>query len=270
MPDDTPIAADNSSVSIDMPNHTPIETPTIPELSLITPADYADKGWLTDIKDVEGLFKLTDSLKSEIGKRPAGIPQNDASTDEWSNFNKSFGVPGAADGYELSVPTEGLEEYHKLTTEAFHKAGLSQRQAAILNEAQLDLMESLSPDTEAQEAEFQKMTTEVFGDRKDDAINVAKSLLDENTKDLPDAFKEVLNSLPNKQLIAITAVLDKIQSKHINADDLPSTVNAIATGMTDKERRAEGVRLMMLPEYNDRSHPGHAEIEAKVRAIYGT
>jgi hypothetical protein len=59
-------------------------TPTNFSLSDIIPDEYKEKGYMSKIKDVEGLFKSFDGLQSLIGKRPAGIPQENATQEEWS------------------------------------------------------------------------------------------------------------------------------------------------------------------------------------------
>ena len=270
MSDDAPIAVDNSSVSIDMPNHAPVETSTAPNLADIIPADYADKPWVGDVKDINGLFKMADDLKSQMGKRPAGIPQADASTEEWNTFNKALGVPESVDGYEIDAPLEGMEDYQKGMGDLYLKLGLTPRQAQGLNEGNMDLLKDMTPDQDAQDAEFEKMTADHFGNRKEEAIQITEALLVENSKDLPEGLKDAFNGLPNKQLMAITAILDKFQSKYINSDDLPSTASSATTAVSAEERRQEGVAIMSSPEFQNKSHPGHAAAKAKVDAIYAS
>jgi len=272
MTDESPVTETASTgVSIEMPVTTPITEPTTPDFKDIIPKDDVDKPRGRDVKDVDGFFKMTDDLKSEMGKRPAGIPQSDASEEQWGEFNKSFGVPSEAAGYQLEDATEGMQEYNKLSREAYLKAGISQRQAAILHESNIDILEQLAPDAAAQDAEFDELTKETFGDRKVSVMSVAEGLLAEMTEGMPEAFKDVFNNLPNKQLVAIAFGLDKFQSKYINSDDLPSKdATTTSTAMTSEDKRREGVKLMASPEWGDKSHPGHAAAAARVKELYGT
>jgi len=245
--------------------------PTAPVFADIVPADYKDAPWVQDVKDIPSLFKMTGDLKSEMGKRVGGIPQADATDEQWGEFNKAFGVPEKGEGYELEAPTPAMEEFQKGLRDIYLKHDISQRQAGGFNESLIDLMESFSPDSAVSDEEFSKISKEVFGDREEEALKIAKGLLTEMQADLPESLKEVFDKLPNKQLLALAAGLDKIQSKYINADDLPRTDGASVSGaMTPEEKRAEGSRLMASPEYENMLHPGHKAVAARVRELYGT
>ena len=41
-----------------------------PEFSSIVPADYADKGWVKDVKDIDGLFKAYKDLGVSVIEEP--------------------------------------------------------------------------------------------------------------------------------------------------------------------------------------------------------
>ena len=41
-------------------------------------------------------------------------------------------------------------------------------------------------------------------------------------------------------------------------------------GMTAEQKRAEGLRLMSLPEYQDPFHPDHEKVRKQVEDLYGT
>ncbi len=259
----------SESVETTIPNTNPI-TPVVNEggvdLTSITPAAYADKPWLKDIADVDGLFRLTDSLKSEIGKRPAGIPQDDATPEQWADFGKRFGVPEKAADYIFG---EGeRSDFQNKMSDALHKAGISQRQLATLNPAFDEVLEGLLPNQEVQDAEFDKMSLEVFGDRKEEALRISQNLLTEHTKDLPEGIKEAINNLPNSALVAVAAVLDTIQSKYINEDEIPTGTTLTHQGMTPEEKAARRKFIPAMPEFKDTSHPDHAKIFAEWNGLY--
>lgn len=264
-----PEVSQNAGVSIGMPNTTPTVEAAPTEFSNIIPADFADKPWVKDVKDIPGLFKMTDDLKSKMGERPAGIPHENSTPEERAAFNKSFGVPEAAADYKLSDPIKGHEDFQNRVRDIMLKNNLSQGQAEGLDADWNELMESLSPDPEAQNADFDKMATDIFGDNKDKVLSDANALLEAHSKDLPDDTKAAFNNLPNNILVPLAAVLNSIQGKYINEDDIP-TGATVPSGMSPEERRAKGATLMASPAWKDSFHPDHAKVAAEVKAIYGT
>lgn len=83
-----------------------------------------------------------DSAKSglELRQKLSGsitLPGENASEEDVAKYHKAIGVPETTDAYEISVPegTEADEAFHGAIKEAAHKAGVSQKQLAALNEA---------------------------------------------------------------------------------------------------------------------------------------
>lgn len=262
-----PITTEVTGVEGTVPNITPTETPAPVEFSNIVPESFSDKPWVKDVKDVEGLFKMTDDLKTKLGERPAGIPQNDAGNEAWAEFNKAFGVPESGEEYQLSDPQEGAEDFQKQVRDMFLAAGVSQRQANMLDASFNKIMESLAPNPEANEAEFVKMTDEAFGNRKDTVLDNAKNLLEAH---VPEAFKEHVNTLPNKELTILASVLDSIQQKYINESDIPPGGSTTSLGMSTEQKRARGIELMSSPAWKNKSHPQHAAVAEEVARIYSS
>lgn len=262
MSEEQSVAAEVTGVETTMPTTTPPVEATPTEFSSIIPAEYADKPWVQDIKDVETMFKMTDDLKSELGKRPAGIPQEDG---DWTEFNKAFGVPETVEGYELSAPAEGGEDFQKAMKDAALKLGMNQKQLSGMDEAFNKYGGNSEVDVEAQNVEFDKMVAETFGDRQEEVLKIAKGLIDAHT---PDSFKADIDGLSNKHLTIMAAVLDGVQQKYISEDDLPKGEGQVPSGVSAQEKRAKGLALMSLPEYSDKSHPNHKNVLAQVDAIY--
>jgi hypothetical protein len=252
------------SVQTTMENTTPVDT-TVSDISSIIPAEYADKGWVKDVKDINGLFKLTDGLKSEMGKRPGGIPQETASDEDKAAFYTELGVPESVDGYDLG---EGDADYQKGIRDLFHKANITADQAKMLAEGNAEIIKGLTPDAAAQDAAFDKIAEDTFGERRDEVLSTAKLLLAENVKDLSPEMQEHVNNLPNKELIVMASVLDKIKEKYINEDSLPASNQAKAA--TAEDSRKKGYELMQSKAWTDRSHPDHARVAAEIARIYGT
>jgi len=265
-----PQESTTGGVSIAVPNTSAPAEATVPvEFSSIIPEGYADKGWVKDIPDIPTFFKMTNDLKSKQGERPAGIPHENSTDEERSAFNKSFGVPENAEGYKLSDPVKGHEDFQNRVRAMMLKNGVSQGQAAGLDADWTELMKSLAPDTEVQAADFDKMATEMFGDKKETVLSTANALLEAHSKDLPDDIKNAFNDLPNNVLVPLAAVLNSIQKKYINEDDIPGGDPAPG-GLTPEEKRAKGRILMASPAYKDKFNSEHEATVAQVKAIYGT
>lgn len=258
-------AVDITGTEATIPNSPTPAAPTPVEFANIIPQDYADKGWVQDVKDINGLFKMTDDLKSEMGKRPGGIPQADG---DWGEFNKALGVPESIEGYEgLSTPMEGNEGFQTAMKEAALAAGLRPQQMAAMDAAANKFAEDNPATPESNEVEFEQMVAETFGERKDEALQNTKALIEAHT---PEKFKPDVDGLSNKNLTIMASVLDSIQQKYINEGDIPTGDSVSMGGMTSEAKIAEGTRLMTLPEYSDKSHPGHKEVFEKAGRLFGT
>jgi len=265
----TPEASTTGGVSVEMPNHTPVVEAAPVDFSSIIPEGFTDKAWVDDVKDIPGLFKMTDDLKSKLGERPAGIPHENSTPEEKSAFNKAFGVPEKAEDFKLSEPIKGHEDFQNRIKDMFHKADLNQDQAASLDEGWNELMQQLTPDPEAQNADFDKMADELFGDTKDKVLETSKALLEEHAKDLPEGTRDAFNNLPNNVLVPLAAVLNSIQSKYINEDDIPNGGGSVAPQSVE-EKSKERYNLMASDAWKDKSHPNHAKVAARVTELYGT
>lgn len=266
--DGTTEVIDNSSAETTIPTDTPGTLDT-GNLEFVVPEAYADKGWVKDVKDSDALWKLTDSLKSEIGKRPAGIPQENASDEDKAAFFKELGVPENGEGYELPTPGEEMGDYQKGVRDLFHKANITQEQAKLLDAGHSDLLKEFMPDPAEADAQFNKMTEDLFGANKEDILSGVNSLMAENSEGLPQDMKDHINKLPNKYLVPMAAIINNIKQKYINEDSLPPKGDRVVTGLTQAERIAEGTRLMALPEYSDKSNPKHAAVYQKALELFG-
>lgn len=254
----------------DVPSHTPAAAPAAPatppvvDLASIIPADFKDKEYLKDVKDIPSLFKKLDGAQTLIGKRPAGIPQDNAKPEEIAAFNKAFGVPDEAKAYELVVPETNAmaPEMQDRIKSIFHKAALSAKQA---KEVSAGWNEFQASQLKAADAAFEKLADETFGADKAKVLASSKAILD---KFAPEKFKAGLGSLGNTELILLASVIEGIRKEYISEDRIPSGGDKPSS--TPEDKRAEGKKLMAMEAYQNPFHPEHASIKAKVDALYGT
>ncbi len=240
---------------------------SLPEFSKIIPEEFREKAYLKDVDSVDKLFSKLDASQKLIGERPGGIPNENASQEEWDKFYKTFGRPESSDKYEfkkIDLP-EGYnspdEAFEKSIRELFFKAGASQKQASVLQEGFDNL---LLDKFKTQNDQFETLSQEVFGSKKDEAMQKAHSMLDEHT---PDVLKDKLNSLNNESLVIMAGVLNKIHDKYIREDGLPSGGHG-SPATSEKELREEAKKLMLSDAYRQPMHSSHDETRKKINDIY--
>lgn len=239
----------------------------------MVPQEYQDKPWIKETKDLPSLLKRTDGLISELGKKPAGIPQENAKPEEWNAFNKAWGVPEKPEEYDLGeIPKEipKNEVFEKGMREAMQKAGLNKRQAKVMSaeyhNSLVALLKEQGLAAEKNDTDFEKLAVDTFGDRKDKALANGKALLAKYTEKAPDAVKAQIAKMPNESLISMAMVLDGIVKDYIKEDQLPNGKGGGA--QTPDEKRAEARKLMASPAYSDANHPEHAATVEKVNSLY--
>lgn len=98
------------------------------------PEQYASSGWAQNIKSTDDLWNQMANAQALIGKRPAGIPADGASEEEWNKFYQAAGRPDAHDKYVLDKidgAPDGfdLSPYENKFKQMAYKAGLSTKKA---------------------------------------------------------------------------------------------------------------------------------------------
>jgi len=258
---------------VTIPNETPpVETPTMPEFSTIIPEGYADKPWVKDTKDVGSFFKQFDDLKTQMGQRPGGIPQETASDEEKAKFYSELGVPGKAEEYELSGNPGGVknEDFEKGIRDLFHKANMTKTQATDIekgfNELVSKFSESQGLQSQQTDEEFNVMSDKVFGEDKEQALKVAHYLLQKHN---PAEMHDSVNKLTNEQLMPVAMALYNIQKEYIGEDNLPDNFGG-GSPSGPEANIAKGKELMDSAAYKDPFHVNHEATRIQVDKLFGT
>lgn len=251
------------------------QTPPAPLLmkDLLGEANLADRGWAKDYADkpldkdtATALLKKLDGAESLIGRK-IGIPGDDAKPEEIEKFYSTLRVQKPED-YEFKLGEKPDENFVKEMRAAAHKAGLSKKQMA-------EFVGGLAPGFKArQEAvaaeqakldkEFEQLAATTFGADKDKIIERVKGALDEYA---PAAVKAQIGRLDNNTLALVAGVVNAIMVKYMPEDKLNGGKGGSSDGV---DAREEGRKLMASPEYRDPFHPKHAEVKAKVDALYAS
>ena len=263
----------------------PVSQPTSeePTNSFSIPDDYKDRGWAEKIKSNDDLFKAYDNAQSLIGKRPAGIPSQDASDDEWNQFYKAMGRPDEPN-YEFTDP-EGLPEgfdptpFKKQAAKILHEAGLTPKQAdKVYNEYLKMELESAGSQQE-QSAEQQKqldeqydqLTKEHFGDESEKYENLLK---EDFSKHVPQSLKETFAKLTDMPDV-LTALMAYTKGKQGEIDRVKKeygqegsvTTGSQTTGQSIDEVRRELATLRTSKEARDFTNPKYQEAQERIKAL---
>lgn len=261
--------ADGAETTLD------VSTDPVPDSDFASsiPEAYRERPWAKELTSSEEMFKMLDETKTLVGKRPAGIPQDTAPSEEWSEFNKAFGVPEKAEEYKFVEPGEGQEvnpEFQKGIADIMHKAGVSQKQLGLIEPAFNELVSKLAGeaggDSEQANADFDKLALDTFGTREEEVMKNGKALI---AKYIPESMKTHQESISNENLIILAGVLDGITKEFISEDRIPDGGNVVGP-VTQADKEVEGRRLMMTDEYRDAFNPGHDAMQSRVNKLFGT
>lgn len=213
------------------------------------------------------MWKTTANLQEMIGKRPAGIPSNDASDAEWDNFYKAVGRPDKPE-YTFNDP-EGLPEgfdtasYKQAANEILFAAGLNQKQADKVYKAFLAneikgaaaLKEQAAAKQKELDAEFEALSKEHFGDKYDAYVETMNKAVSQYT---PQSLKEAYGALADqpKVLAAVASTIKGMQDeidrtrKEYGAEGSITSGSQITSGSI-ADIRAELSKLRVSPEARD-------------------
>jgi len=241
--------------------------------AFVIPEAYKDKGWVEKVKSPDDLWKLTDNAQSLLGKRPAGIPANDAPDADWEAFYKAS-RPESADKYALS-DIEGLPEGTDLTPikakaqAVLFEAGLTPKQADIVWKQYV-----------AGELASAKELSDSLDKRYDDAAKVLGDKREVAEKIAQDGIKayvreELRGSFVNNPegMVAMIelangyeAELARVKAEYGAEGKLPNGGEQVAA--TDiGETVSKLAKLRMSPEAQDFTKAGHKKVMDEITAL---
>jgi hypothetical protein len=240
--------------------------------------DFGKDPALADFKDAQTLAKSFLETKKLVGQK-LGIPADDAAPEAKAAFFKALGVPDTEEGYGFT--DEGLPEALKASYSAEnakkwegimkeHNVPAKTAKAlrdAIIKEA-AEQAGKIAADTSRSDADFDKIATQIFGDKKEAALQSARTVIE---KHIPPELRERMANLPNDALLATAAALSG-QAKETTGEDHVLGQNGEASAsQTAEQLRTEGRALMASPEFSDpfaKGKEAHEAVKSKVKALY--
>jgi len=250
---------------------------TIPMHSNVTPEDgsefsvpeeYKDRGYLKDVKSLDDVYKKLDGAQSLIGKTRVNFPTDESSDEDRLAFNIASGMPETAEEYafEFAEGVERDEGFEAQIKELFHSAGISGKAATTIQTGFDTIVAEMTKAVEEDKtAEFEEMTTSMFGGKTAEVLAGGEALLQEN---LPEELFERFEALPNDAKMAMAVVLDNIRNRYINEDSI-NDLNGGSVGVNDVEGlRKQALALRDSPAYKDGFHKDHKKVNDQIREIY--
>lgn len=243
-----------------------------PDFRTTIPEAYRDKPYLRDAKASEDVFKMLDNAQTLIGKQGKRVPADDAPKEEWEKFHAEMGRPETPDKYEFQR-AEGMEidqETEKAVRAIFHEAGLSSKQAKLIQTKYDGLIaQAVKAQEEAHNNEFKTLSKELFGDKADDALAKSQELM---AILAPEAAKKYLPGLDNQSAVLLASIMSEVQKRFVG-EDLSRLKQggggSNVTGPTDEASiRAKGIELMKKMQEIGEFHPGYAALKQEKDALY--
>lgn len=231
--------------------------------------------------DIQKIAKSYKETKALVGQK-LGIPGEDASPEAKAEFYKALGVPEQGTSEAYGLRTEAPENWPEGVTydteiggkfaEKAKELNLTPDQAKGLQEwydgMTVDMIGEIGQDAGMSEQEFDKVATDMFGDKKDQILQDANVLLQKYVPE--DIRADIAKSVPNTVLMAMAAAITG-ETKHLTGEDRAIGQDAGASGENAQQLRDKARKLMQDPAYNNPFAKGqeeHERLKKEVRGIF--
>lgn len=255
--------------------------------SFSIPNEYANKGWTEKIRSQDDLWKTLDNAQTLIGKRPAGIPSNDAPDAEWDSFYKAMGRPDQP-SYEFNDP-ENIPEnfdtasYKEKAAKILHEAGLTQKQAEKVYsrfiEGEIGSIEELKKQHENKQADLNKQYDSLINEHFESPEKydiAAKNMQDAVNRYTPQSLKEAYGELQDnpKALAAVVSTINGMNQEIARIKSQYGVEDKITTGQQTSSQsiddvRSELAKLRTSPEYRDFTNPAYNATKTRIDELSG-
>lgn len=246
------------------------------------PEEYRSKEWLTNFAKTENplaeLIKSYDNQLGLIGRKSEGlkVPGENATPEDWANFNKAIGVPESADKYEYQPPQvkDELKEYFKPDEgllshmkEAALKAGVRPEGFKVLAEAldnyYVSELDKALGSTNQMLAQLESNFKAKFGDRSNEVLGGWQK----SFESLPPESKTVIESLDPRVKVVLAEAYENFAKKYIREDKLNLDVPTLGSAMSQADYGAEHAKLFAELRQHKPGTPGHLEANRKMEAL---
>lgn len=265
-------------VKVDNTVPPPAYTPPDIKMAEALPPEFRDKPFFKD-KTFVDVIKDHVNLQTLLGQRPAGIPKEDATDEEWGKFVEAI-KPKSADEYafpetDFSKKTPRNPEYEKALKGIMLEAGIPKRQFAkvvagiesVLGNVVAEDANKKAELAKTRETEFEALLDKTYPKDKQVVIDRTKKLMSDSVDpSLKEKVAAALKDISNENLFVLTAVLDGIHKKYIAEDNPPGGNDNV--GGDAASLQAEAEKIMQSAEYKDFRMAGHDAAKTKVQELF--
>ena len=253
----------------------PVATPP----AFTVPDTYKDRPYAKGIDSPDKLWAMLDGAEKKLGERPAGIPADTATPEEWQKFWRSMGAPEKPEEYQLdygknadgTLKTAPDAKWESRVKTLMHKYGISMKNAPAVQKdfdaIVAETMKERGIAEQAVNAEFDTIAKGVYGAEYDKMVQRVAPLLQEFTH---ASLKPGLAKLSPEGLAIVSSIVDNMRAKFIKADGAPLTPaggGGSGAGTADALRQ-EARTLMATPAYTNAFDPAHETTKAKINELY--
>lgn len=212
----------------------------------ILPKEYAEKGYMKSVNNLEDFVKKFDGAQSLIGQRAAPLPTD--GDDKWSSFHAATAAKEMKfDG--LGDDVLGL----------FKTAQLSPWQAKVAAEGVKKMLDGAQ---EAESVAFETTLKEVLGPNADATLTAAKQVM---SVALPPQYKTLLEGMDAKQFAVVAAFTDAVAKKFGGTDNIVKTGGGVPLSIGDV--RAQLAEAYKVTSDQSVSKADRIAAEQKIAAI---
>lgn len=168
------------------------------------PAEFAQKGYMKGVENLDGLLKKFDGAQSLIGQRSAPLPTD--APEAWAKWHSQV-APKSANEYGLDGVGDDIKGL-------LHKAGASAWQAKQLVEGYNAIAQAAM---DAEDKAFTESLDKVLGAGKEETLAKAKQIM---SVALPADMQAIVGKLDGNQFAAVAALTKAIADKFGGADNI--------------------------------------------------
>lgn len=271
---------------------------TLATFEATVPTVYREREWYKNITKAvetsgvnpqEELIKQFENAQSLVGSRKIEPLPADATPEQKKEFYKNLGVPDDVKAYVVPptqwsddekeigsyidggrdpVILEGLAKWAQengVTPEQL-KGGYHEYEK-ILAKQHKEMLTKQKADSETVSADWEKISLEKFGNRRDQVMNQGGALVKENAPDWAVKIMENPTSTANQMLVAFAATLDSVRSRYIREASVTREGAPATTNNSFNDVRAEVRKNLNDPAYNNPRDPRHAEVVKRVKDL---
>lgn len=231
------------------------------------PADLRSEKSLANIKDLPSLVKGYVEAQRFVGGS-IRIPGEKATPEEIKEFNKKLGVPEKSVDYKISKPI--LPEYvgwndtvHTQVLDAAHSAGLTTKQTAKVVEGLSKIVQSITPDPNAQLEKAKEALQAQWGE------NFGRNLILSTRAAEHLGGQELLNALAETGAGAHPVILEalrKLGSGLLEQGLIKNEETKLET-VQDAQKQIDAIKGDSKHAYWDAKHPNHAQAVQEYRRL---